>query len=88
MRAGFWTAVWGLFAIALVSSGAHAWPASKGGGIPIAEAQKYADTGDYFSIEGIVVDSRQSRIFTIEDASAEMLVVIPEYITREKGVPE
>ena len=56
--------------------------------MPIAEARENADTGDYFSIEGIVVSNRQNRFFTIQDRSGEMVVVIPEYITREQGVPK
>lgn len=87
MRTGIWTVAWAIGLVALVLSEAHAQPASTGGGTPIAQAQRSAKTGDYFSIEGIVVSNRQNRFFTIRDDSGEMLVVIPEYITREQGVP-
>jgi uncharacterized protein YdeI (BOF family) len=88
MRTGIWTAVWAIGVVAFVLGEAHAWPAITGGGTPIAEAQQNADTGDYFSIEGMVVSNSQNRVFTIRDDSGEMLVVIPEYLTREKGVPD
>lgn len=88
MRAGIWTAVWAIGAIAGVLSEAHAWPAATSGGMSIAEAREHADTGDYFSIGGVVVSSSQNRVFTIRDQTGEMLVVIPQYITRETGIPQ
>ena len=87
MRSGIWIAVWTSVAVAGVLTGAQAWPAKSGGEIPIADARKYADTGDYLTVEGVVVSSSQNRVFTIRDESGEMVVVIPQYIIRDQGVP-
>ena len=82
-----WTSLWLLVATAALATQAQAWPANSGGGVPIAEAQKN-DTGSYFTIEGVVRSSSQSRFFTVQDRTGKMIVVIPQYITREQGVPE
>ena len=54
----------------------------------IAHAQEQAVIGDYFAIEGTVTKSRSRGLYTVQDESGEMLVLIPEFITREVGVPE
>ena len=87
MRAGIWTALV-FVGSALVLGEAHAWPAGPGGVIPIAQANESADTGDYFAVEGVVVKTSGKRFFTIRDESGEMLLLIPDYLTREKGMPE
>jgi len=68
---------------------AHAWKGGPGGVMPIKEAVEMAEIGDYFVLEGIV-DRRMQKngeLFMIHDDSGSMLVAIPEYLRREKGVP-
>ena len=87
IEAIIWMSLWSLVAAAAIATQAQAAPEHPGGGT-ISEAQKNADTGSYFAIEGVVRSSRQNRFFTVQDRTGEMVVVIPEYITREQGVPE
>ena len=55
--------------------------------IPIARAQDHAASGDRFVIEGIVINSKDDRVFLVRDDSGEMYVVIPDFLKREHGVP-
>jgi uncharacterized protein YdeI (BOF family) len=55
--------------------------------IPIARAQDHAASGDRFVIEGIVINSKDGRIFLVRDDSGEMYVVIPDFLKREHGIP-
>jgi uncharacterized protein YdeI (BOF family) len=59
-----------------------------GGMTRIADVQKKAETGEYFAIEGDVSNSRNGRFFTVRDDSGEMIILIPQYITRDVGVPQ
>jgi uncharacterized protein YdeI (BOF family) len=91
MRASIWTAAAAtvfILTLATLASTAHAWPQKPGGATSIAEANETADTGDYLTIEGEVVEVRGNRLFTIRDESGDALVLIPEYLAREKGLPE
>jgi uncharacterized protein YdeI (BOF family) len=73
---------------ALVAAPASAWKgALESQVIPIARAQDHAESGDRFVVEGIVVDSKDDRIFLVRDDSGEMYVVIPDFLKREHGVP-
>jgi uncharacterized protein YdeI (BOF family) len=76
------------FALTLgVVGTAMAWLAAPGGVISIEKARKMAETGDYFAIEGVITKSLGGRIFVVSDDTGEMKVLIPEYLTREKGEP-
>jgi uncharacterized protein YdeI (BOF family) len=73
---------------ALVAAPAGAWKgALESQVIPIARAQEYAESGDRFVVEGIVVDSKDDRFFLLRDDSGQMYVVIPDFLKREHGAP-
>ena len=54
---------------------------------PIADARKSVEIGQHFAIEGVVVDIVDKRFFTLRDDTGEMIVAIPDYITRAHGMP-
>lgn len=72
-----------------IALGAHAWKGGPGGVMSIKEALEIAEIGDYLVVEGIV-DSRlvkNNELFMIHDDTGSMVVVIPEYLRRDKGTP-
>lgn len=56
--------------------------------MPISEAQEKAESGDRFAIEGVVVESKSGRVFTLRDDSGEMYVLIPDFLIRKYGTPK
>jgi len=73
---------------ALVAAPASAWKGwLESQVIPIARAQDHAASGDRFAIEGIVINSKDDRVFLVRDDSGEMYVVIPDFLKREHGIP-
>jgi uncharacterized protein YdeI (BOF family) len=85
-----WIRIGGLVVLLLLSMalGANAWKGGPGGAIPIAEAMAQADKGDYFVVEGVVVDTKSKELYRIRDDSGTMLVRIPEFLRRENGAPK
>ena len=87
MRAAIWTGLVSITITLAFATAANAWPARPGGTVEIAVANKSADTGDYFSVEGDVISTQKDRIFKLRDDTGEMWVLLPEFLTRDKGVP-
>jgi hypothetical protein len=56
--------------------------------MPISEAQEKAESGDRFAIEGVVVESKSGRVFTLRDDSGEMYILIPDFLVRKHGTPK
>jgi len=80
-----------LFTIAIalvVAAPAVAWKGHvQKGVVSIADVQDKAEVGDYFAIQGVVVKQEGKRLFTIRDETGEMVVLIPENLTRKYGMP-
>jgi len=74
--------------LALWPAVAVAWQAPPAGVVPITEARERADIGDYLVLEGVVVERNTDGLFEIRDDTGSMLIVIPEFITRDEGTPE
>jgi len=71
-------------AVAVVGS-ASAEPSAES----ISMIREWAKAGDWVSARGRVVDVSESRFFTIEDeANDQIIVEIPDFLTRELGMPE
>lgn len=67
---------------------AAAWKGSIVSGIvSIADVQEKAEVGDYFAVQGVVIKKEGKRLFTIQDDTGEMIVLIPENLTRSNGMP-
>ncbi|MBW2272994.1 MAG: OB-fold nucleic acid binding domain-containing protein [Deltaproteobacteria bacterium] len=82
-----------LFVVLCVALGggvALAWEDDLSGSVWTIEKalERGVQRGDYFVIEGDVERKRSSRFFTVRDDTGEMIVYIPEYMTREHGTPE
>jgi uncharacterized protein YdeI (BOF family) len=67
---------------------ASAWKGGPGGAMPIAEAMSQAESGDYFVVEGVVIDTKSKELYRIRDDSGTMLIRIPDFVRRESGVPK
>jgi hypothetical protein len=76
--------------VALEGAVALAWEDDLSGSVWTIEKalERGVERGDYFVIEGIVERKRSKRFFIVNDDTGEMIVYIPEYMTREKGTPE
>jgi hypothetical protein len=76
--------------LALEGGVAFAWENDLSGSVTTIEQalERGVERGDYFVIEGIVQRKRSKRFFTVHDDTGEMIVYIPEYMTREHGTPE
>ncbi|MGH0036394.1 MAG: NirD/YgiW/YdeI family stress tolerance protein [Myxococcota bacterium] len=76
-------------ALLWVSGSAQAWKgASAGMVVSIAEVREKAEMGDLITIEGTVKFSKEDRYFRLSDGTGEMVVLIPNHVARESGIPE
>lgn len=78
-----------LLAIAvLVGAGsAGAWKGTLEAGVrPIAEVKARAESGDFVTVEGVITEvgtgSGSRYVVTLEDATGEVLVRVPEHLLR------
>jgi len=77
-----------LLGILTLAPAADAWRPGPDGTIPIADAWEIVETGDFFVIEGVVIEVKGKKLFRVQDDSGEMLVLIPEFLRRDKGTPK
>lgn len=76
-------------ALALFATSSQADPPRLGPPSSIERIRTNAIEGDFVTLQGRVVSIRQSRFYTLEDASGDRIItVIPNHLTRDTGEPK